>query len=381
MRVGVLWKYENLGVYANRDFNFLYTAVGNNTGNLAFVYAVKSTISNPMKFFGWSTKPEILKNECDIIVIPCANQLGRHMDLGGVADIIAEADLPVVAIGLGAQADSFDVDVELNEGTKRWVNQLDKHRLTSSPNIYTRGPYTASQLRNIGVEDAVVGGCPSYFINTDRELGSKISSRWNQVGLPRRISVCAGHQAWVKRVDLEHQLVSLVHDDIYQGQYVVQSMREMIAISRDAFDLLSEKEMDMVRNYILPHYSTEEFKRWCQKYAVSFYDVPAWMDSLRKFDLTIGSRYHGVALGIQAGLMGVVIAIDSRTEELCMQTSIPYIKASDIKKPLTRKNIKEMWMDFDGEGYDRQRAASAADYVRFLESNGLTPATSLKSLL
>lgn len=380
MRVGLLWQTENLGLYANASFDELYKGIGHNNGNLAFVYAIRHTIANPVKFFAWHTKPEVLKAQCDVIVIPCANQLGKHTDLGGMAKTLASAGLPVVAIGLGAQSEAIGNTIELTEGTRQWAEQIHAHRGGSGSNIYTRGPYTSQQLDLLGIEGSVVGGCPSHFINPAADLGAQIQARWDAHPLPRRISVAAGHQSWTKRTHIEHQLIALMQDELHPGQYVVQSMQDMIRISRGLFDEIDPKVLGHIHRYTVPHYSLDEFKTWCRRYATSFYDVPAWMDSLRRHDLAVGTRYHGVALAIQAGVMGLTVAIDSRTEELCSQTGVPFVRADALTGPLTRRTLREQHIKFDGARYDAFRQERAANYVAFLQANGLTPVPALEKL-
>ena len=375
-RVALLWQKESLGLYSNHEFDELYKGVGHNNGNLAFVYAIASHIDNPVKFFPWHASVETLQKNADIIVIPCANQIGKHTELGVMAKKLADANLPIVAIGLGAQADNYDQDVVPSEGTLQWAQVLAKQAISSSPNIYTRGAYTTQQLDKLGVPNTLPGGCPSFFINQKPGLGRRIHANWKSSDLPRAISVAGGHQAWGKTRDIEHQLISMMMDPIAPGQYVVQSMGDMIKISRGEFDTIDEKVLQNIRKHTVPHYSFEEFKSWCRTYARSFYDVPAWMDTLRRHDLSVGSRYHGIALALQAERMGLTITIDSRTRELCENTSVPHISATDLSFPVTRSSLKKI-INFDPSAYDKHRAEAAARYVSFLESNNIKPAAFL----
>lgn len=380
LRVAILWKYPSLGLYSNAEFDDLYNGIGHNNGNLAFVYAIASQISNPTKFFGWSVSAETLRNNADIVVIPCANQLGRHTNYGGMANNLEESGLPIVAIGLGAQADSYDHDVELTEGTLRWAQVIARSNpSSSSSNIYTRGAFTSAQLDKLGIMGSLAGGCPSYFTNQEPGLGRKIYANWTRAGLPRAISVAAGHQAWLKTREIEHQLISLMMDPIAPGQYVVQSMGEMVKVSRGIFDSIDSKALKGIHDHTVPHYSFEEFKVWCRNYVRSFYDVPAWMDMLRRHDLTIGSRYHGVALALQAERMGLTVTIDSRTRELCENTGVPHIAATDLTGPITRVGLKKL-IKFDPDAYDRHRSAAASRYLDFLKANRLKPAPFLKRI-
>lgn len=379
LRVAVLWRTPSLGLYSNATFDDLYTSIGHNNGNLAFVHAIASHISNPVKFFGWSVAAETLQNNADIIVIPCANQLGRHTDYGAMAENLEKSGLPIVAIGLGAQADSYEHDIELSAGTLRWAQVIAGSNASSSSNIYTRGAFTSAQLDKLGITRSLAGGCPSYFMNQGPGLGKKIHASWTQSDLPRSISVAAGHQGWTKTREIEHQLISLMMDPIAPGQYVVQSMGEMIKASRGIFDGIDPQAIKAIHSHTVPHYSVEEFKIWCRNYMRSFYDVPAWMDTLRRQDLTIGCRYHGVALALQAERMGLTVTIDSRTRELCENTSVPYVDAAALTTPLTRARLKKL-INFDPEAYDKHRAEAAVRYLDFLEANRIQPAAFLKRI-
>jgi Polysaccharide pyruvyl transferase len=379
LRVAILWKYPSLGLYSNSAFDDLYNGIGHNNGNLAFVYAIASQITNPVQFFSWSTTAETLKANADIIVIPCANQLGKHTDYGDMAKNLEKSGLPIVAIGLGAQADSYEQDIELKEGTLCWAQVIGGARAGSASNIYTRGAFTSAQLDKLGITGSLPGGCPSHFINQEPGLGHKIHANWSKLPLPRSISVAAGHQAWMKSREIEHQLVSLMMDPIAPGQYVVQSMGEMIKVSRGIFEGIDEHALKGIHNHTVPHYSFEEFKAWCRNYVRSFYDVPAWMDSLRNHDLTIGARYHGVALALQAERMGITVTIDSRTRELCENTGVPHVADSELTAPITRFNLKKL-IKFDPVAYDRHRAESAGRYLEFLNANMLEPAPFLKRI-
>ncbi|MBQ0824657.1 polysaccharide pyruvyl transferase family protein [Microvirga sp. HBU67558] len=380
LRVAILWKYPSLGLYSNAAFEDLYNGIGHNNGNLAFVYAIASHISNPIKFFSWSASAENLKENADIIVIPCANQLGRHTNYGNMADNLEKAGLPIVAIGLGAQADSYDQDIQLTDGTRRWAQVIARSNPSSAgSNIYTRGAFTTSQLDKLGIRGSIAGGCPSYFTNPNPGLGQKIHKQWSDLSLPRSLSIAAGHQAWLKTREIEHQLIGLMMDPLYPGQYVVQSMGEMIRVSREIFDEIDPHALKEIHNHTVPHYSFDEFKAWCRNYVRSFYDIPAWMDTLRRHDLTVGSRYHGVALALQAERMGLTVTIDSRTRELCENTGVPHVAAADLTAPLTRSSLKRM-IRFDPDAYDRHRSEAASRYVDFLTANSLQPASFLQRI-
>ncbi len=378
-KVGILWANESLGLYGNAPFDHLYRGIGRNNGNLAFVYAIVNQIQEKLTYIPWQFEPKQVA-DVDVIVIPCANQFGKHTDLGKLAGLLERADKPIIGIGLGAQAKNMESEVEVTPGTLEWLRVLNSHRPGTASNIYTRGPFTVTQLARFGVPDAVAGGCPSHFINENADLGQRIHQNWTSVGLPRAISVAAGHERWANARSVEHRLIAMMQDPVHPGQYVVQSMADMIKISRGEFDSIEPDVLAQIHAYTVPHYTLDEFKSWCRAYARSFYDIPSWMDSLRRYDLTIGPRYHGVGLAMQAERMGLTVAIDSRTEEMCVQTGIPHVRVDEFAKmPITRASLKTM-IKFNPIVYDRQRSERARNYVAFLRANGLTPAPHLEKI-
>ena len=378
-RVAILWQSQDSVPYAIKAFDSLYASVGHNTGNIAFYYAVRSHIDGDIVVFPWHVPIDQIKAAADIIVIPCANQLGAHTDLGNMATRLTDMGLPIVAIGLGAQAAHYNVDIKLTDGTVRWAQIIEKSAISSKPNIATRGSYTYGQLEKLGITSMVSSGCPSLLINPAGDLGRRIHQNWMSTDVPKCIAVAGGHQSQVMTREIEHQLIALMMDPGGAGQYVVQSMAEMIKISRGIFDDIPPETMGQLRAHTVPHYSFEEFKSWCRSYARSYFDVPAWMDSLRNYDLTVGPRYHGVALALQAERMGLTITIDSRTRELCENTGVPFIPADQCKFQLTRANLKK-FLKFDPDQYDRMRLARARDYVEFLENNSLKPSKYLYAM-
>lgn len=380
MKIGLLWESENCGLYSNSDFDALYRKVGHNNGNLAFVHAVRSQIDAEVKYFPWHARPALLNESVDCVVIPCANQLGKHTDLGGLAKNLAQVTKPIVAIGLGAQAKEFGADVELTEGTRAWLDVLiENGRRHGIQNIYTRGPYTSEQIEKLTGAQTIANGCPSHFINPRPDLGLRIQANWESNPLPRRIAVAGGHEAWRDTREIEQQLIAMMMDPQFPGVYIVQSMGNMIKLSRGAFDEIEPDAMERLHRHTVPHYTPEQFKDWALNYARSYYDVPAWMDELRRHDLLIGPRFHGAQLAIQAERMACTITIDTRTEEMCRETGVPFLRAKDLKQPLTRARLREL-LPFDGATYDRFRAQKCARYIDFLRGTGLTPAPYLAQI-
>jgi hypothetical protein len=381
VRIGFLWESRDRGFYAVEGFDVLYRRIGQNNGNLAFVYALERHFEGAYIHIPWHAPAEFINKNCDIVLFPAANQLGKHADLGTLAQTIAAIECPVVVIGLGAQAANYQENIELLPGTAAWLDALlengQRHGIV---NIYTRGHYTTSQIKRLTGAEVQSGGCPTHFISSNVELGQAIKRNWESAALPRAVAVAGGHESWTNMRKIEHQLIAMMMDPLFPGIYVPQSMGDMIKISRGLFEAIDPAVLERIRKHTVPHYTLDEFKLWANRFAKTYYDIPAWADDLRRFDLVIGARYHGCAIAIQAERMGCTIAVDSRTEEMCEETGVPYLRAGEMTMPLTRETLKNNLIKFDANAYHTHRRAKCRAYVDFAEKAGLKPVSYLKKL-
>jgi hypothetical protein len=336
----------------------LLAATGGNTGNLAFQYAVSSHLKGPVPILSLDASASQVRAAGDIIVLPLANQLGNHTDLTDLALKLEEFNLPIIGVGLGAQAASSDVDIELVSGTERWLRTIVRLRPSENPNIGVRGPYTLAQLAKLGAADAaVVTGCPSNFLNMSDDIADKIAFGFTRP--PKLIAVAAGIPYIPALAAIEQNLASLVTET--GGAYIVQHDLEMLQLARNEFEDMTPSALENCRSYIMPQAELSEFTTWCRRHAFAFGDVPLWMDFLRRFDFVVGTRVHGAMLAIQAGVPAACIAHDSRTLELCETMGIPVCRHTEIGT-LTLDNLLE-YFAFDKDYFVETRKSLLERYT------------------
>jgi len=201
----------------------------NNTGNLAFRHAIYKHLGRSAKVLPWGAQPEAVHRAGDIAVLPCANQLGPHADCAGRAELTSRLQIPVLAIGLGAQSTSTDEFPEIPAETMRWVRAIAERRPGSAANITVRGEFSRRVLERMGITEGVeVLGCPSLFINDNPSLGHAIAKR---LAKPlRRIGVAAGHPTKPENAALERRLLALAVAS--GGSYIVQHPLPFIKAAR-----------------------------------------------------------------------------------------------------------------------------------------------------
>jgi len=379
-KIALIDNFIHIDLFARKEFETanveqVLNATGGNTGNVAFVYAIEKIIGDQLTRINWGWDPKIINKRFDHIVICAANQIGAHVDLGGWASKLENIDLPITIIGLGAQSESLSKYPEIPEGTIKFLEKLNDFKVSGS-NISVRGNFTREVLQNIGVNSSV-GGCPSLMISENRNLGQTLLA--NQPSRIEKVAVAAGNVWDPRSAFLEKNLTDLV--DAYKGAYILQHPLSMMQM------LLGEKATYTPErfNILLERYGHKfkenEILDWMQKNAFMFVDVPNWIRFLRHYDITVGPRYHGVALSIQGGRPGTVYTIDSRTEELSKETGIKYLNIDDLKE-LSIDEIVHLskWNEQDALTFHSNRKEKVNNMIEFLKSNEIEPSKHLYDL-
>jgi hypothetical protein len=353
------------------------SAMGGNTGNIGFIHGTSLLLGEKVQRVGWGDKPENIKKHIDHIVVCCANQIGEHVDLEAWANALEQYDRPVTLIGLGAQANSKNDYPKIPDGTKRFLEIVSRLNASSSSNILVRGAYTQSVLEAAGY-DSIPTGCPSLLISNKPSLGKEIVS-YSATNPPKRIAVAAGNPWHSSSASMESKLVSIV--DQWKGEYIVQHPLAMLKLSMGEVETIDEP----TRLRFLQVYKTvlDEvgLAKWFIQNSVTFTDAQTWMRFLGKFDLAIGPRYHGVALAIQAGRPGIVITIDSRTQELCESTGVKYLSHEEALTLSTQELVERAtWSEDDGDLLDHMRATQAHRFSQAFKDNELTPSAHAAAL-
>ena len=381
MRVGRPFLFglrESVPDSGRLDSRTLFGLAGHNTGNFAFTHAIRRQV------VGWGdaihegarATPDRMREAGDICVIPGANKLGRHADLGKMAELLEAADLPTVVLSLGAQSNVDYGIPELPEGTVRWVRAVVDRSPAGCANIGVRGEFSRDVLSAYGFENVRIVGCPSLFLSPSPALGRSIERRVGAA--PRRVAVAAGGPRWKHLARIEQSLTRMVTTT--DGAYVCQAPHAMLALAHGDATELGDEELDACREYVDREMSLGGFRAWVRRFAVAFYDVPEWIEFLRAFDFVIGTRIHGVLLGLQAGIPALCVVSDSRTRELCETMAIPHVLAREHAGGFRRDELMPIFESrFDSDEFDANRSRLAAAYCMLLQENRLVPDPALQA--
>ena len=369
MRIGLLSpprRYED-AFLSNAEQ--LFNCSSNNLGNFAFAEALFRHLA-PAAVTHWFVPREQARERFDILALAAANQLGAHNDLGNFAKHLENIGLPLVVVGLGAQAESLESPVDLPPGTERWARTLAALAPGKAPNIGVRGEFSLRTLEKLGLgEHAVVIGCPSNFLNDRPDYYAVLRAR---VEKPRidRLCVAAGNPYVPSVRHLEARLAQLVAATC--GAYVAQAELDMVRFARGEGERSDPEAREAIRRFVAPELSHDELAVWRQRHAMCFSDATSWMDAMRNFDFALGARFHGVMLAVQAGTPGGVLAHDSRPREMCRTMAIPARQAEETPADFRLDDIRRRFA-FDVEQFATTRERLRGTYVDLLRGCGIEP--------
>ncbi len=351
-----------------RDTPGAFAETGHNTGNLAFQHAVWSLLADEKFTASFDFDPKALRDSARLICVPAANFLYAGFDLGGLADRLEATGLPLMVLGLGAQAMKSIAEVKLQPGTERLL-RLFAERCAK---IVLRGHHTGAVLERYGVKNFEVLGCPSNFINPNPELGAGILARWRS-GARDLIGWAPTFYGY--NAGFEAELHAAIGPAL--AEIVAQDPLAAVALARGDRDPATMEWLATKAGYLsaLP----EAEQRRAVSLLRAYFDAEAWMESYRHLDAVVGTRIHGVNLGWQAGRAAMVVSYDLRTAELAQTMGIPLVQAEGLKASSLLRVLDEQ-VESCGATYDARRRDLAARFAAVLEAHGATPSAGLRGL-
>ncbi len=323
--------------------------IGNNVGNLVFLDAAHKLLSAPGttvvadRFRTSKRAADRINDEFDRYVIPLANAFRptfvKHLD--SMTELISRLRIPVVVLGVGAQA-TLDYDWSRLGPIERSVRSFVGAVLDHGPSIGVRGELTADYLRSLGFADVEIIGCPSMFAwGPDLRVERKVPELTSEARIALTVS------PYVKALGP----IVTRHAEAYPNLvYVAQDLETLELLLWGGTHPDAWKTVDNPVH--LGHPLIREDR------TVFFLDPHSWIADLRTRDFSFGTRIHGTIAALLAGTPGVVVAHDSRTLELARYFDIPH------------RTIHEV-----GPETDAADLHAAADWTALNEGHGARWAT------
>ena len=309
MAVGLFW--NDRVSFEKHEWAKRFFFLGNNTGNLVFIRALKD-IFHPVMIPLWDVTSDTFRDRADIthyitteLIWLTPNQTYPHV----WTMLKRIGDKPLVPISVGVQSMARNVDITLHPDTVKLLRTMAERAV-----LGVRGEYTAAVLEKNGI----VNFRTFYGTLSDPER--------------QFLTFCAN--------------------------------RDLGFVEQNAFPLTLE-------NCCGDEYQFRYLQDWLKRQMHVFFHIEDWLAWVRQYDFSLGSRFHGNVIAITSGIPALTMVVDSRMDEMTRLFRLPTLPMEDfrLEKPLEYYYDLADYTDFNKAYPERMRV-----FRDFLQRNGLVEA-------
>lgn len=343
---------------------------GNNMGNMFFYGSVYNAIAKNQDNIVETGRDIGSINKADYYLMPQANLFYKYFakNIKNHIQRLKQISTPTLLVGVGYQssvgADGIgNENPELDELVREFVALI----LDRSVSIGVRGQITKSYLLNLGFAESEIDviGCPSVrFFGSNLDITEKkYPNFFPNMKIAVNYTPTRYNKIWGK-------LISDIFAQYNNSYAILQDKYEVNNLSWK-FPGISlpeiPKKVQVLKNDIPV---TPDHKIFKENRGRIFTDPNQWINSMKTFDFSIGTRIHGNIAAILAGTPALVIAIDTRTLELAQYFKIPYVKLSDLEQYDTLESLYDKSVRDMPKFYDNYNNV-LKDYYTFFNKNGI----------
>jgi hypothetical protein len=319
-----------------------------NSGNMIHAAAARRILSEFIEYKNaseWSdSQIDRLRSEASHLVYVTANliRLGVPSNHPSIKELvksqvilaknIERANLPVVVFGIGCQAQlngpyEYDVAPE----TVRLLKILADH----SKSIAVRGAFTADACTRIGIKNIEITGCQSMFwyrspqvdwirLEPDREQLGKIACNFTDARAEAK---------------LIQQAMACGYDVIGQGNGAEADVNEQNSDNSPMANVKFGWDVELAFNEGL--IDRQQYEHWIRNHFYQFRRPEAWLDHMRRYCFSYGTRLHGNMVAMIAGTRALWIVHDMRTKEVCDYFNLPSVLLHGVRNGLDYQMLAE----------------------------------------
>ncbi|MGW3289267.1 polysaccharide pyruvyl transferase family protein [Streptomyces sp. NPDC001002] len=336
-----------------------------NSGNLIFSDASHKILQTPdTEVVSNGIRTDIaaadrINEEYDAFVVPLANAFRPSFEpqLQRLTRLISRLKIPVVVLGIGAQA-GLNYNAARLKPMEESVRAFVSAVLDRSASIGVRGEFTEKYLRDLGYQDVELIGCPSLFL-----YGKELTV---QKGAPElttasRIAVNGSHSA-VQKQGLD-KVIARAHARYPHLTFIGQNLSDA--------QQLHWRDLSHPNAAVTAMPTHPDHPMYREDKARVYIDPVTWIDDLRGYDFSFGSRIHGNIAALLAGTPATVLCSDSRTLELCRYFEIPHRRIDKLRENPEAADPAALYAEADFSGLVGNHQERFERFTGFLDRNGL----------
>ncbi len=342
MAIGLFWNDRIR--FDKHDWKMKFFYVGNNTGNLVFIRALKN-IFQPVIFPLWDVDSGAFRDDPDVthyitteLIWLTENTEYPHVwkMLDGIGD------KPLVPISVGVHNRTDSTKVALHPDTVRLLRTISERAV-----LGVRGEYSAAVLERLGILNLKIIGCPSMYDGMDEHFH-------------------------IEKAPFREDMKAAVNFRTFYGSLLPAECEFLTWAANRRLPFVEQTQQELtLANCQNNGPQFEYLSAWLKAQRQVFFRIEEWVEWLRQFDFSMGSRFHGNVLAIRNGIPALTMAIDGRMQEMTRFFRLPTmdVNAFSLQQPLS------YYYDLaDFTEFNRIYPKRLADFREFLRVNGLTEA-------
>lgn len=344
MAVGLFWNDQV--AFEKHAYEKRFFWVGNNTGNLVFIRALKE-IFHPKIFPLWDVMADRFRDDPEVThyitteliwLIPGQTYPQVWTMLRRIGD------KPLIPISVGVQSSAPNVDIALHPDTIRLLRTLAERAV-----LAVRGEYTAAVLERNGIVNFRIVGCPSLYVGMDEHF------RVEKKPFAPSMRACANFRTFYGTLsEAEKQFLTFCAN------------RDMGFVEQNVFSLTLENCQGNQPQYAY-------LQEWLGRKKQVFFHIEEWLDWVKAYDFSLGSRFHGNVIAITSGIPALTMVVDSRMQEMTRLFHLPTLPMADFRLDRPLQYYYDL-ADFDD--FNRHYPQRLREFRDFLRVNGLPEGTS-----
>ena len=277
--------------------------------------------------------------DADFAIVRASNFIHNDMNWHRAVEVLEALDIPVYAIGVGAQAPN-STDYRLTGDNLRFW-QIVSERSTL---IGVRGCFTADLLYKNGIKNIEIVGCPSIFRTRNRDLRISVGDI-KKIAFSIRREVDTRYTSDIEKyLRIQRQFLLNAARDFDTTVTIHGEPEEKSYFYNDA-NTIEAARATLIRESWFTEDTIERMEKLYREKLFFFLNVKDYDDFITKQDFALGYRVHGVLPAIANGIPGLLVKYDSRSTELADTLALPSLVVDDTTDLNVRALIDSVSFD------------------------------------
>jgi hypothetical protein len=287
-----------------------------------------------------------LRSKYDTCVLALATHLHPSRDVSHYTKAVEKLQMKtiVLSIGISDYTPSIEDSYDLHPSVRRLLEVASE----TSEWIGVRGHYSAGLLRRKGFSNVLPIGCPTAYRGMRDDLKVQKKENFKNVVVPYHLSLAKDCPEFVGK----HTLLG-------------QDFQDEAVFTENLVD--DSSLIDWLKTQFESSKSFEYMRECVRTNGVFRPSFEEWFAYIGQHDFVVGPRLHGCLAGLIQGIPTVMTPRDLRGTEIAEFFEIPTCSYEDLRT----RSLADIYADADFSDFNDLYPKRYADYVAFLNANGL----------